>query len=233
MRKCFRCQETKENSEFYSGCAYCKICDGEYRKKRREMHRERRRNQRMDIWRRRNGRICKECGTSFVGKGLKREFCSTLCKLLGSIEKKNGCWEWQGDIQPNGYAYTTNHETNKKDYVHRVSYKVFNGEIPEGIYVCHKCDNRKCIAPAHLWLGTAKDNSQDAKNKGRLEHVKLMQPKGEKNGSSKLKEVQVKEIKKLISNGEKIAMIARKFNISWSVIDSIKKNKTWRHVLLE
>lgn len=187
----------------------------------------------MEIWRKKNGRSCRECGKSFVGKGVKREFCSTICKLLGTIDKKNGCWEWKGDLHPNGYAYTTNYETNKKEHVHRVSYRIFKGEIPEGLYVCHRCDNKKCIAPDHLFVGTAKDNMQDAKQKGRLEHIKLMQPKGEKNASSKLKEIEVREIKKLISEGVKRSTISRKFNVSWTVIDSIKRNKTWRHVLLE
>lgn len=233
MKRCYKCGETKGRDEFWETCAYCKPCDLKYRKEWRDSNKEKRRNRRMEIWREKNGRFCKECGKSFVGKGTKREFCSTLCKLLGNVEKKNGCWEWQGDLHPNGYAYTTYYETNRREHVHRVSYRIFKGDVPEGLYVCHHCDNRKCISPDHLFIGTAKENMQDALKKGRLEHIKLLHARGEKNGSSKLKEFEVKEIKKLILDKEKIAVIARKFKVSWSVIDSIKRNKTWRHVLLE
>lgn len=86
------------------------------------------------------------------------------------VDKKNGCWNWKGDLQPNGYGITTCHETYKRSQAHRISYKVFKGEIPKGMYVCHHCDNPKCINPDHLWVGTAKENMQDAKKKGRLKN---------------------------------------------------------------
>jgi len=53
-----------------------------------------------------------------------------------------------------------------------VSYRIFKGDIPKGLYVCHACDNPRCINPDHLWVGTAKENMQDAKRKGRLFHQK-------------------------------------------------------------
>jgi hypothetical protein len=233
MKVCTKCKVERTIDNSWKGTTYCKKCYGEWKKQWKDKNKEHVRERRMVSYRKNKGRFCKECGNSFVGKGVKREFCSTLCKLLGSVVKKNGCWEWQDAIGPFGYAETTCYETNKREHAHRVSYRIFKGEIPDGLYVCHHCDNRKCIAPDHLFIGTAKENMQDALKKGRLEHVKLMMPKGEKNGSSKLKEFEVKEIKKLILEGEKIAVIARKFNVSWTAVDSIKKNKTWRHVLLE
>jgi len=184
----------------------------------------------MRIWRDKKGRVCKECGSSFVGKGRKRNYCSTKCKLFGEIQKKNGCWEWQGLLNPSGYGETTCHENNKKEHAHRVSYRIFKGEIPEEIYVCHKCDNRKCINPDHLFLGTAKDNMQDAKNKGRLDHVKLFAPKGEKNGSSKLNDEKVREIRKEIELGVRCTVIARKYGVGSTVIYYIRDGKAWSHV---
>lgn len=230
MKICTKCkvERTEENS--WKGTTYCKICYNEWKRENRLKNKEKISERRKVLWKKKNCRLCKECGEPFVGKGLIREYCSTICKLLGNIIKNNGCWEWQGDLHREGYGYTTEYETNKKSHVHRISYKVFKGEIPEGLYVCHHCDNRKCIAPNHLFVGTAKENMQDALKKGRLEHVKLMQPKGEEKLNSKLKEFEVKEIKKMISQREKIAVISRKYNVSWSVIDSIKRNKTWRHV---
>lgn len=173
MKRCFKCQTEKEETEFYNSCAYCKPCDLEYRNKKRLEHKDRRREQRMKIWRETKSRECKYCRSKFVGKGRKKEHCSTKCKLLENIiRKKKGCWEWKGDLHPNGYGYTTNYETRKRSHVHRLSYQIFKGEIPFGLYVCHHCDNPRCINPDHLWVGTAKENMQDAARKGRLAHQK-------------------------------------------------------------
>ncbi len=175
MKTCFKCKKEKEQNDFYNSCSYCKPCDLEYRKEKRKEHKERRRIQRMKIWRDNFSRICKKCGAKFVGKGRKREYCSTQCKLQHFIIKKNnGCWEWRGPLHPNGYGYTTYYETGKRFHVHRISYLLFKGEIPKGLYVCHHCDNPRCCNPEHLWTGTAKENMQDAKRKGRLKRWDLI-----------------------------------------------------------
>lgn len=172
MKICHRCQKEREENEFWKGCAYCIQCDKDYRKEWREKNRIAYAERRKYLWIKNKGRVCENCGNSFVGKGRKRDFCSTKCKLLKFVEKKNGCWNWKGELHQNGYGYTTCHETFKRSHAHRVSYKVFKGDIPEGLYVCHHCDNPSCINPDHLWLGTAKENMQDAKKKGRLSHQK-------------------------------------------------------------
>jgi len=174
VKKCFRCSLEKNLSEFWKGCSYCIPCDKDYRKEWREKYKNEYAERRKILWKRRKSRECKKCGETFVGKGLIREFCSTKCKLLGTIKKLKikKCWEWQGDLHPNGYGYTTRYEDRKRKHVHRISYEMFKGEIPQGLYVCHSCDNRKCINPDHLWVGTAKENMQDAKRKGRLRNKK-------------------------------------------------------------
>jgi hypothetical protein len=183
MKKCTKClvERTLENS--WKGTTYCKTCYNAWKRENRVKNKEKISDRRKTQWKKNNARICKKCGESFVGKGRKRDYCTTKCKILHNIEiNKKGCWEWKGDLHPNGYAYTTNHETEKKYHVHRVSYEIFKGRIPEGLYICHHCDNKSCCNPEHLWAGTAKENMQDAKRKGRLKNQHGRLPAFESDG---------------------------------------------------
>jgi len=77
----------------------------------------------------------------------------------------DGCWEWIGSKNPKGYGCFRVRGTLKP--AHRVAYDLFVGIIPEGLRVLHKCDNRACVNPKHLWLGTNQDNTNDMISKGR------------------------------------------------------------------
>lgn len=91
-------------------------------------------------------------------------------RFEAKFKKTDGCWEWFGYIHPTGYGQFR--YLNKIYKSHRVAFLIYRGEIPKGIFVCHTCDNRKCVNPEHLFLGTQKDNMQDCKKKGR--HINVI-----------------------------------------------------------
>jgi hypothetical protein len=79
------------------------------------------------------------------------------------------CWFWASQIQPNGYGmFKVGHRSASPKYAHRVSYEMTHGPIADGAHVLHRCDQRNCVNPAHLFLGTHTDNMRDASAKGRL-----------------------------------------------------------------
>jgi len=105
----------------------------------------------------------------------QEKFEKMKAQFLEKVEIKEGCWDWNGSTDKNGYAQLNGH--NGKRFVpvkaHRLSYQIHKGEIPEGLCVCHTCDNPKCTNPEHLWLGTPKENTQDMLRKNRQRGSKL------------------------------------------------------------
>ncbi len=134
------------------------------------------------------------------------------------------CWNWLGCYNNSGYGQVR--IDRKSILVHRFSWEIHKGKIPDEMCVLHKCDNPFCVNPNHLFLGTNQDNINDKMNKNRQPDLK-----GEKNGNSKLTLDQVKHIKQLCYEGKFLQKeIAKMFNMSYSLISDINKNKIWRHV---
>lgn len=135
----------------------------------------------------------------------------------------DGCWGWRGSIGHGGYGHFHGiHSTPRS--AHRWAYEEFIGTIPEGMQVCHTCDNPPCSNPRHLFLGTVSDNMRDKIAKGR-------QARGARMGMSKLTDAQVSVISKRVRRGELQAPLAQEFGVSQSTISLIKLRKVWRHVV--
>lgn len=113
-------------------------------------------------------KTCKHCGELFIDPHNRPRccHCSVECRLLSktTIDAETGCWNWNTGLGSHGYGQIK-HEG--ESLAHRVSYVAFKGPIPDDRIVCHTCDNRACINPDHLWLGTYSDNMSDMHAKGR------------------------------------------------------------------
>lgn len=88
-------------------------------------------------------------------------------RLMASVEKTEGCWLWTGARGKHGYGIITLAPHHRTGRVHRIMWELHNGQIPEGMCVCHRCDNPVCVKLDHLFLGTHADNVRDRIAKGR------------------------------------------------------------------
>lgn len=136
------------------------------------------------------------------------------------VEKTNICWEWDGYILPNGYGNHKVHGVNA--YAHRYSWEIHFGPIPKNLCVCHKCDNRKCVNPNHLFLGTQKVNMMDMRMKGRAAKNKPH--------TTKLTEQQVMDLKRLYSQGVDKNVLSQKYGIKRCTVTNIIAGRIWKQV---
>lgn len=151
-------------------------------------------------------------------------------RFFEKVRKTETCWEWIGSKTTNGYGFFW--KDGKRAWAHRASWEIFHKKtIPEGMEGCHKCDNRWCVNPEHIFIGTHKDNMQDCARKGRFWAQTHGAPaKGEKHGSSKLREKDIIDIRLSYNNGEHQSSIAERYGMHKKHIGPICRGKRWKHV---
>ncbi len=134
-------------------------------------------------------------------------------RLLSRTAIGDGCWEWAGARVAGGHGVIGRPgRGNGNVLTHRAMYELFVGPIPDGMCVCHKCDNPPCVRPSHMFLGTRGDNLRDMTNKGRHGHTKLT-------------DEQVDQARSLLTCGYSGVEVAAMFDVSQSLISGIKNNK--------
>jgi predicted XRE-type DNA-binding protein len=150
-----------------------------------------------------------------------------LNSVWGYIDKReqNECWEWTKSLSS---GYGRMRVGGRKMLAHRIVYELMNGSIPKHTLILHKCDNRKCCNPDHLFIGSHQDNMDDKMNKHRCNS-----PFGEEHGRSKLKKDDISEIKRLyLETNVSQRKLSTIFGVTQANIWYIINNKSWRNKLL-
>lgn len=132
-----------------------------------------------------------------------------------STKNDGGCWEWNGAINTSGYAWMF--FDGRSRIASRVAWTLSKGEIPEGMMVLHRCDNRRCVNPDHLFLGTNAENMADMVSKGRSPRSR-----------AKLSESSVKEMRAV--SGLSLEELAERYSVSASTVYQATTRRTWKHI---
>lgn len=135
-----------------------------------------------------------------------------------SVDPETGCWNWTGYITKWGYGHVR--ADGHAEQVHRLSYKLKHGDIDPHLAVCHKCDNRRCFNPDHLFVGTRAENQRDMAVKGRG-------PRGEINARATLT---TEKVLKILADPRVQWKIAADYNISQSHVSKLKRRGSWQHL---
>ena len=138
-----------------------------------------------------------------------------------AVDETTGCWNWTACLSTAGYGKIG--DGRKSLLAHRVSWELVNGPIEHGMFVCHRCDNPRCVNPAHLFIGTQVDNIRDAMKKGR--HKKPPTGGGELCSRAKLTADQARTIR--FAPGS-LSDVARTYRVPISTAFNIRNGKTWR-----
>jgi HNH endonuclease len=148
-------------------------------------------------------------------------------RFWAKVVRTSHCWEWTAGLDQRGYGRFqtgTSRATARTVLAHRWAYEEAHGPIPDGLLVCHRCDNPACVRPDHMFLGTELDNQSDSWNKGRRE-------RGEQRAHAKLTEAAVRDIRARYAMGDVTQQaLADEFDISRSLVSGVVSRHRWTHI---
>lgn len=149
-------------------------------------------------------------------------------RFVAFVTKSDGCWNWPWVAKGNGRGYMGCGTTNGGSMLaYRASWILHFGIIPDGLCVCHRCDNPRCVRPDHLFVGTRSDNMRDCSNKGRSQNKDYSTRKGFSHHNSKLSKRTVDAIKSTKVSGDSQQSVADRFKVCQHTVSLIYRNKHW------
>ncbi len=190
--------------------------------------------------------ICPVCGTPFEHyRSRKRQYCGLRCAGFGHrvphairywtrVDRSGGpgaCWPWVGYRDRSGYGIVYRDGGTTK--AHRAAWELTNGPITDNLWVLHRCDNPPCVNPAHLFLGTARDNVADMMAKGRAvprSHLPEHVLRGMAAGRARLTDEQVIAIRKSAVEGYGLRRLGRDYGVSYGTICALVTRRSWQHI---
>lgn len=146
---------------------------------------------------------------------------NSAADFWSKVQKGDGCWLWSGRCNPKGYGQQR--WSGRNVGAHRIAWELSGRALLPSEWLLHSCDVPRCVNPAHLRIGNAKDNVQDMYDRDRA-------MRGSRHKKAKLAEGQVAEILARLEMGANRADLAREFRVSWDLIDRIKRGVCWKHV---
>lgn len=192
--------------------------------------------------------VCLGCGKEFWVRRpswiLLQKFCCKNCRNGAALIRfwsrvaimPSGCWEWTGNrLLPPNLAYGRFKMRGIEYKTHVFAWSIYNGQIPEGLWVCHHCDNPPCVNLEHLFTGTPKENIHDAMSKGRFFSVGFQEKRsfGESHHNAKLNDSMVIQIRQLYRRGVAgfgVNALAKRFGVSKPALQCVIRRETWKHV---
>lgn len=140
----------------------------------------------------------------------------------------DACWLWTGYTDRDGYGMLwvkVGNDPARNHRANRLSYLIHTGDIPKGMFVCHRCDNPQCVNPSHLFLGSPQDNMIDKFAKGRGNLLGAPKP-----NARKLSDDQAREVRILRGQGVSSAQLARQYGVNVKTITNIVTGRHWEHL---